>query len=188
MYAAAHKVVHNEAAYEAGIKRNIIANARKTWKATTPRSDEILAALDSGYDIDNGGFTNDFLGSLAGALEAYGKLLPAQSAAVLKGIDARAAKRAEWAAQAAKSKHVGTAGEKITLTLTCVHIISFNSQFGPVYINICKDADGNTVIYKGNAKGFPDKDETATITATVKYHDERDGVNQTCILRPKLAK
>ena len=188
MYAAANKVVNNEAAYAAGIKRNIIANARKTWVANTPRSAEILAALDAGYNIDNGRFTNDFLGSLAGALETYGKLSPAQSAAVLKGIDARAAKRAEWAAQSATKTYVGTVGEKITVTLTCVHTVFIDTQFGTTCINICKDADQNTIIYKGNARGFPDKGETAVITATVKAHDLREGAKQTIIQRPKLAK
>lgn len=180
-------MIRNEVAYEKGIKRSIIANARKTWIANTPRSSEIITALTAGFAY-GGGYEDNFIGKMAETLDTYGKLTEAQSAAVLKGIDARAAKRAEWAAEAGKSQHIGTVGEKITLTLTCVHIVSFESQFGMVYINICKDGAGNTVVYKGNAKGFPDKGDTATITATVKAHEERNGVKQTAILRPKLAK
>jgi hypothetical protein len=81
---------------------------------------------------------------------------------------------------------VGTAGEKITITLKVVHIVELEGSFGTVYINICEDADNNTIIYKGNAKGFPEKGETATITATVKDHGVRNGVKQTVIQRPKV--
>jgi hypothetical protein len=72
------------------------------------------------------------------------------------------------------------------VTLKVVHIIDIESNFGTIYINICEDADKNIIIYKGQAKGFPDKGETATIIATVKDHGVRDGVKQTVIQRPKL--
>jgi uncharacterized protein YfbU (UPF0304 family) len=185
--------IENPVAYENAIKRNIIANARKTWLANTPRALEILDAVEAGREYNKGTviYKEGFMGSMASALDSYGKLTPKQSEAVLKGIDARAARKAEWddkkAAIDATRAFVGTVGEKITLTLKVVHIVELDGSFGTIYINICEDADNNTIIYKGNAKGFPEKGETATITATVKEHGVRNGVKQTVIQRPKLA-
>ena len=71
------------------------------------------------------------------------------------------------------------------MTLTCVHTIALDSTFGTVFINICEDTDKNIIIYKGNAIGFPNKGETATIKATIKEHGVRNGVKQTVIQRPK---
>jgi len=188
-------IIENPVAYENAVKSYIIGNAQKTWRAKTERASEIESALVVGMlHNDRGGFrgyTDDFMGSMAQAFYTYGKLSPKQCEAILKGIDARAARKAEWAdkkaAIDATRDFVGTVGEKITLTLKVVHIVELDGSFGTVYINICEDANNNTIIYKGNAKGFPEKGETATITATVKEHGVRNGVKQTVIQRPKLA-
>lgn len=188
-------IIENPVAYENAVKSYIIANAQKTWRANTERAGEIESALIAGIVYnDRGNFkghTDDFMGSMANAFYTYGKLSPKQCEAILKGIDARAARKAEWAdkkaAIDATRAFVGTVGEKITITLKVVHIVELDGSFGTIYINICEDADNNTIIYKGNAKGFPNKDETATITATVKEHGVRNGVKQTVIQRPKLA-
>jgi len=188
-------IIENPVAYENAVKRNIIANAQKTWRANTERAGEIESALIAGISYnDRGdfkGYNEGFIGSMAEAFYTYGKLSPKQSEAILKGIDARAARKAEWAdkkaAIDATRAFVGTVGEKITITLKVVHIVELDGSFGTIYINICEDADNNTIIYKGNAKGFPEKGETATITATVKEHGVRNGVKQTVIQRPKLA-
>ena len=76
-------------------------------------------------------------------------------------------------------------GEKATITLKVVHVVVLDGIYGTTYINICEDADNNTIIYKGNAKGFPEKGETATVIATIKEHGVREGVKQTIIQRPK---
>ena len=188
-------IIENPVAYENAVKRNIIANAQKTWRANTERAGEIESALIAGISYnDRGdfkGYNEGFIGSMAEAFYTYGKLSPKQNEAILKGIDARAARKAEWADKKAvvdaTRAFVGTAGEKITLTLKVVHVVMLDGSFGTIYINICEDADNNTIIYKGNAKGFPEKGETATITATVKEHGVRNGVKQTVIQRPKLA-
>lgn len=185
--------VEHQAAWEAGRKRNILANARKTWEANTPRANEIMDAIDSGRSFDDYGglsYKEGFMGSMARAFDTFGKLTPKQSEAILKGIDARAAKKAEWASEKAaldaKRAHIGTVGEKVTLTLTTVHIIVLDGTYGTNYIHICEDADQNVVIYKGKSFDFPAKGHTATMTATVKEHGVRDGVKQTVIQRPKI--
>lgn len=184
--------IHNEQAYENGTKRAIIANAMKTWVKNTPRAEEIVDAVSAGRDFYGSSmtYTDNFVGSLARSLDNFGKLSEGQCAAILKGIDARAAKKAEWAAEreaaGAASQFLGTVGEKITMVLTCVHVVSMESNYGLLFLNICKDDAGNTVIYKGNAQGFPLKGETATVKATVKMHDLFAGVKQTLIQRPKV--
>jgi len=183
------KVIENEVAYNNAIKRNIIANANKTWRLNTDRAGEIEFALGAGRTEH--GYTDNFIGAMAAAFDTYGKLSIKQSAAILKGIDAMAARKAAWvaknAANDATRAHVGVVGDKLTVTLTVKHIVCVESQFGTNYIHICEDAQANVIIYKGKASGFPLKGETATIVATVKEHALREGVKQTIIQRPKLA-
>ena len=184
--------IEHPAAYASAIRRNIIMNARKTWLANTPRAHEILDATDAGRVYDNNGresYKEGFMGSMASALDSFGKLTPKQCEAVLKGIDARAAKKAEWAneraALDAKRVHIGTVGQKATMTLTTMHIVILDGTYGTNYIFIMEDADQNVVIYKGKSECMPNKGETATVVATVKEHGVRDGVKQTIIQRPK---
>lgn len=188
------KVIQHPEAYERATRFYIMQNAAKTWQKNTERADEIIEALHSGRRTDEYGnlmgYTDGFMGSMASAFDTYGKLTPKQSQAVLKGIDARAARKAEWdmqrAAKNALKTHIGTVGEKIVITLTTQHVVDVETAYGVLGIFICEDQNGNTIIYKGNAKDFPEKGESAMIMATVKEHGERDGVKQTIIQRPKV--
>jgi len=187
-------IIEHPVAYENAVKRNIIANAQKTFAKANPEHVEILEFISVGRTHDEygriSGYKEGFVGSLAEAYDNYGKLTYGQVNAVLKNIEKNKARKAEWADKQASLNasriHLGTVGEKLTVTLKVVHIIDIESNFGTIYINICEDADKNIIIYKGQAKGFPDKGETATIIATVKDHGVRDGVKQTVIQRPKL--
>jgi hypothetical protein len=183
------KVIEHQQAYDRAVKRNILNNATKTWRETTERSGEIEFALNAGR-TDEYNYADGFMGSMAKAFDTYGKLTPNQSAAILKGIDARAARKAEWAAQnaaqAAQKVHVGTVGEKLVMTITTVHIVLIETAYGTIGLYICEDGNKNTIIYKGNAKGFPNKGESAMVIATIKEHAVRDGVKQTIIQRPKV--
>ena len=96
-YIAGGSEIENPEAYSNAIKRNIIANARKTWFNTVERADEIEMWLD----CNGGDGSNSFADSLGNALADYGKLSPKQCAAVLKIIDGNIAKKAEWAAKSA---------------------------------------------------------------------------------------
>jgi hypothetical protein len=196
-------IIENEAAYNSAIKRNILVNANKTWRANTERAGEIEDALTVGRTFndygDLTGYTDNFIGAMASAFDTYGKLTPNQSAAILKGIDARVARRAEWAdkqeALDANREHLGTVGQKITLNLTVKKIIKIEGisfsyyHSGITYLYIMEDAEQNVVIYKGNGAAFCTVDEGSeyTFTATVKEHGVRNGVKQTIIQRPKFA-
>jgi len=194
--------IENPVAYENAVKRYIIGNAQKTWRKITPRADEIESALVVGLVYnDRGdfkGYSDDFMGKMAYSFYFFGKLSPKQCEAILKGIDARAARRAEWAdkkaALDATREHIGTVGEKVTLTLTVGHVVVLEGSYGTTFIYIMEDADQNTVIYKGTSTAVlftPEgiargKGDTLTITATIKEHGVRNGVKQTVIQRPKV--
>jgi hypothetical protein len=196
-------VIENENAYYAAAKRNIIANAQKTFRRTHEDAETLLGAIDAGRVYDDYGslksYKEDFMGSMARAYDTFGKLTPNQVAAIRKGIAARAARKAEWAdkqaALNATLQHLGTVGEKITLTITIKKLVSWDSQFGMQLLHICEDADKNVVIYKGQARAFTVREDgsyrsegdTFTVTATVAEHGVRNEVKQTVITRPKAA-
>ena len=190
-------IIHNETAYYAGARRNIIANAKKTFAQTYEDYEAVLAFIANGRIFDGGSFVSyeeNFVGSLAKAYDNFGKLSEKQVAAVRKSIAERAKRRAEWAdkqaALNATRTHIGTVGEKITLTLTVKKILRLAGQYGMTLICICEDADGNVVIYKGYCEAFDldlpsGETKTITVKATVSEHGVRDGVKQTVIKRPK---
>jgi hypothetical protein len=187
-------VIYNESAYNAATHSYILQNARTTFCRTYPDAEAIIDWCVSFKTYDEGGYfvgyKDGFGGSLAKALDSYGKLTEGQVNAVRKILADRAARKAEWAdkeaAINANRQHLGEVGKKVTLVLTVKHIVYIDGVYGTTCIHICEDANQNVVIYKGNASGFPDKGETATIVATVKEHGVRNGVKQTVIQRPKL--
>ena len=129
----------------------------------------------------------EFFGKMSDAICHWGALTDGQTAAVLKMID-RAQERidrrnAAKQAQADSSSWVGDIKERRVFELTISHIHSMHTQWGYSAIHIMQDADQNVVIYKGSAN-VGKKGETITIKATIKAHDERDGVKQTIITRP----
>jgi hypothetical protein len=85
----------------------------------------------------------------------------------------------------ATSQHIGTVGDKITLTITVERIIVLESQFGTTFITLARDEQGNTIFYKGRTN-IGSKGDTNTIKASIKDHTEYSGVKQTVIQRPKL--
>jgi len=185
--------IEHPAAYEAATRRNIIMNANKTFYRTYPDAGDIVEFIGA-----NSG-KSSFYSSLLGALSDYGKLTEKQVLAVRKSISTQAERKAQWAAQAAEKNatraFVGTEKKKVTVTLTVKkEIVVDRPRFhyydsGTSLLRICEDADGNVIVFSGNAD-FPAEGETATITATVKmhrYYKQGDiEVPQTIIIRPKI--
>jgi len=185
--------IEHPAAYENAIKRNILMNANKTFYKTYPDANDIVSFLNANAE------KNSFYLNLLGALNTYGKLTEKQVLAVRKSIATLAERKAQWIAQAAEKnttrKFVGAEKKKITVTLTVKkEIVVDRPKFywadsGRSLLRICEDADGNVIVFSGNAD-FPAEGETATITATVKmhrYYKQNDiEVPQTIIIRPKI--
>ena len=184
--------VEHPAAYEAAIKRNIINNATKTFYKTYPDAGDIVTFLNVNAH------KNAFYSNLLGSLDTYGKLTEKQVLAVRKSIATLAERKAQWTAQAATKNatrtFIGAEKKKITVTLTVKKAIVVDrpkfywADSGTSLLRICEDADGNVIVFSGNAD-FPAEGETATITATVKmhrYYKQGDiEVPQTVIIRPK---
>jgi hypothetical protein len=184
--------IEHPAAYEAATKRNIINNATKTFYRTYPDAGDIVQFLVANSE------RNSFYSNLLGALNTYGKLTEKQVLAVRKSITTQAERKAQWIAQAAEKNttrtFLGTEKKKITVTLTVKKAIVVDrpkfywADSGRSLLRICEDADGNVLVFSGNAD-FPNEGETATITATVKmhrYYKQNDiEVPQTVIIRPK---
>lgn len=187
--------IENEAAYDRAIKRNIVANAQKTFERNTPDHAAITSCISDGRKYDNGGYflgyADNFIGSLASAYDTYGKLSPAQCDAVRKIIIKQAERRQEWASQQAAlnaaRQHIGAVGDKVTLALTLKKCIAIDTVYGTSFINILEDSSRNVIIYKGNSQALygVNEGDTVTLAAVVKEHGVRDGVKQTIISRPK---
>ncbi len=90
-------------------------------------------------------------------------------------VEAELAKRAANAA----SKHIGSIGDKVTLTITVERIIVLESQF------YGRTANGSVITYKGRVD-IGGKGDTNTVKATIKGHSFYNGIAQTEIQRPKL--
>jgi hypothetical protein len=133
-----------------------------------------------------------FLLKLREALEEWGGLTDKQTEALRKAL-ARAEERIAKAAQRREEKleadragstHVGAVGERREFSVLCERSFSFEGVYGVSHINICRDEAANVIVYKGS-HGL-EKGWRYVIKATVKAHDEREGVKQTIIARPKI--
>lgn len=82
-------------------------------------------------------------------------------------------------------KHVGTVGKREIFRVTVKKVVSFDSTYGIVNVNIMEDADGNVLVWKSGTYGL-DEGKTYELRATVKEHSERDGAPQTIITRAKI--
>ena len=176
-------VIENEAAYEAAVANRIKANASKTrykkWLAENPDAAELESYVYA-KSYDNG--HQGFWGSMADAIGEWGALTEGQTKAVRNSIEKDAQRRAEWAKRDAGSQHIGTVGERQSFTFNVTIVSSWDSMYGTTYLHVCRDADGNIIIYKGsNPWNAGDK---ITCMAKVKEHSEREGVKQTIIQRP----
>ena len=184
--------IDNEARYEAAksayIRRNARVGRRSRWLAEAPSRNALVARLEDAY---RNATRETFAVKMYHSYEQWGSLTAGQEAAVIRSFEQdaaraieRAAKRDEAkAADAATSAHVGEIGKRQQFDLTVRFVVTLQGQYGTSYINICNDAAGNVIVYKGT-RCLGDKGAAVAVVATVKDHGERDGVRQTIIARP----
>ena len=88
----------------------------------------------------------------------------------------------------ADSKHVGTVKERREFEVTITKKLGFETAFGIMFMILMKDTEGNVIIWK-TGTGFNDRHYNASvghkfkIKATVKKHDEYQGIKQTIVTR-----
>lgn len=174
-----HRNAHN---YDPAIAAYKMANAaktkRKNWVAEDDRAQEIIDFLEGFPSTQDEGFFS----AVKYGIDRFGKPTDNMRDKMVSIIDQRKAQEAEWAAQDAKADWVGTVGERQSFTVTVKNWVELVGQYGYSYINICRDADNNVIIYKGSQCWS--KGATISCMAKVKAHDVRDGVKQTIIQRP----
>lgn len=130
-----------------------------------------------------------FLLKMREDLDEWGRLSDKQTDVVRKAL----ARAEQWEverqkklelrrAEDAASEHVGTVGERQTFHLNCFKRIELDGRYGVSYLHLCKDQNGNVVVYRGTQMW---REGAVRVSATVKSHEVRDGVRQTLIGRPK---
>jgi hypothetical protein len=156
------------------------------------KAQKILADnnLSAAWDIAQGDadkWEENTIRDIVGKLVQYGSISDKQMAFVatlLAKIPAREADKAARAAANSGSQHIGTVGKREKFALQIEWIKTYDTNgFGTLYIHGLRDGAGNIVIYKGS-KALGEKGQQILVLATVKAHDERDGVKQTVINRP----
>ena len=141
--------------------------------------DDAIAAPDS--------YERDTIGNIVGNLVQWGSISAKQVAFLRKLVDALPTVQAKLdarKAEGAKSKHVGTIGDRNTFHLTVTFVASYDTAFGTMYVHGMTDNDGNVDIYKG--KNIASKGDTVVGQFTIKDHGVREGVNQTILSHPRL--
>lgn len=184
-------------AAESIIKSRAAVKKQREFIAANPDGEAILAFVASKafnwadeYDWEraNNEMRNlkprTFFDKLHLSIDEWGAPTQGQADAVRRIMAQDAEKKAQWAARDALSQHVGSIGERITFEATCTFITSYMTDFGTNYISGYRDDAGNIYIHKGSAPNAL-KGGRYSIKATIKSHDERDGVKQTRISRPK---
>lgn len=155
------------------------------------RAQNVLAehGLSAAWEIAQGAadkWEENTIRDIVGKLVKYGMISDKQISFLsnlIAKIPARDALKAQFAAQDAKSQHIGTLGKREVFSLTIQWVKYFDSAFGTLCIHGLKDTNGNVVIYKGS-KCLGEKGEAITVKATIKEHAEREGIKQTIITRP----
>ena len=95
-----------------------------------------------------------------------------------------------------KAEYVGVVGKRARFELKVKKVMAFEGMYGITFINILKDDDDNTFVYKGtrtfnnewveDENGFsnPVGIKRVAFDAMVKAHEEYEGLKQTILARP----
>ena len=120
------------------------------------------------------------------ALSGYAKLshvgrLAYMPLAYERYLERKARKEAQEAA-GARSEYVGTVGQRITLKAATVALLSsWDGYYGTTWLYKFVDESGNVFVWFASRPCTAEAG--AVIKATVKDHNERDGVKQTVVTR-----
>lgn len=172
-------------AYEAAIARRIAKNREigrqrkfSAWMAADATRKELVDAIYSKGEKSSGFFRN-----MMEAIQQFGSLTEKQEAVCRRIINENKEKIAAARAVDSKSSHIGTVGKREVFTAHVRNVVTFEGDYGRVYIHLMADASGNVIVYKGS-KIIGRKGETIEFLATVKDHGTRDGIKQTIVSRP----
>lgn len=191
------EAIYCEYAYEQAVKRNILANARKTFNKTYPRAQEVTDFLFKFLPEYGIYHSEKFLEQMAINLyRVYGKLSPKQYEAVCKSIDTAAErKEARMKAieeQKARSEFLGVKNERKEFTAKIEKILEFEVpkfsyyDSSTMFMFLMRDEAGNRIVYKSKTPIRAQEGETIIFKATIKAHENYRGENQTIVQRVKI--
>ena len=151
----------------------------KTWLLGMSLTDESLYDLEKNCSVlaASGFAKTKHFGRLAYMPVAFAKYLERKAREERREAERLAAVKA--------SEYVGAVGQRITLrAATAVLITSWEGNYGMTFLYKFVDDQGNVFIWYAS-RGIEVKDGM-TLKATVKDHNEREGVKQTILTRCKL--
>jgi len=125
------------------------------------------------------------------AVEWWGSLSEKQTEVVRKSlarakenVDKREERKAEWAAESANREYVGEVGDKhFEVKGTISYTTSWENDYGITHLTVIRDADDNSIKYKGKRLGS--KGDTVEMIATIKAHEVYNDEKQTIVNRPR---
>lgn len=169
-------------AKEAAKLAQTVAVAEEARAAQSPEFAAVHARWKAG-EFD-GKREYGFADSVLSQTEVLKPITTPQAEAVVKAVaeaDARAAAKGN-------SRWVGEVGAKVTVTGTVVFTKVVDSQYGSSVL-VVVDADGDKVTTFATAAWVWEthKDDTVTLTGTVKAHEEWEGEKRTVLTRTKCA-
>lgn len=86
-----------------------------------------------------------------------------------------------------QSNHFGTIGKRETFTLTLDKLIPLESQFGITMLHLFHDAQGNKAVWFASKKTKLQVGDIVNCKATIKEHNEREGIKQTILSRVSVS-
>ena len=96
-------------------------------------------------------------------------------------------RREKWAEANAKSRYFGTVGKRGVYTVTVLNVIFRESDFGVTKIHKLVTKEGNLATWFASAEPLK-QGKTYEVKATVKKHEEFQGVQQTVVTRVSVVK
>jgi len=106
------------------------------------------------------------------------------AASIVSAYQRAAGQEAERALRAETSRHFGTVGERGEFEVYVTGIVAHEGNYGTTLIHKMLDRAGNAAVWFGTSGRLPER-EWLRVKATVKAHDQRQGVAQTVLTRCK---
>lgn len=93
------------------------------------------------------------------------------------------AKKLELEQAAAQSKHFGIVGKREAFELVLERTIALEGHYGITYLHVFHDKNGNKAIWCSSSSCLQVADNPHRLKATVKDHNQREGIAQTVLTR-----
>jgi hypothetical protein len=190
---------------EPNSNKGVIAEACKGYRPTEAELDAAKKLAQAIAEIDEDDAFTANLNNVQSLIKSeyckrshfgYIAYAPVAYEKYLEEMKRRAEREAARNAERNASEYVGQVGKRIDLDIADMKLVtSWETQWGMTWLYKFTDTDGNVLVWfaskpleRVNENGvYEDVTEVSHIRATVKEHNERDGVKQTIITRCKAA-